>query len=62
MRNTSTDQTIIGKKVFKAELVKYNAKVKSYKVDNGRFIEKEFRDKILNSNQSITYCYISIHH
>ena len=57
-------QTIISKREFEKHAASNNIlNVKSYyHADNGIFAEKAFRDEVVSSNQTISYCAVGAHH
>ena len=61
MRHTTLDQTIEVKNASETELAKHNVNIKDYRVDNGRFSVKGFKDEVANVNQTITRCRVRAH-
>ena len=51
-----TDQTTQSKLEFEAYAYNMSVRIQSYRVDNGRFLEKGFRDAVSECRQSINYC------
>ena len=62
MKSTSQEKTLEAKSAFKRKMKKFDVIINSYHADNGRFIEKEFRENIIKCNQSISFCAVGAYY
>jgi len=56
------EQSVAAKQAFEDHMNQMNVSIKAYHADNGIFAEREFREEVSSSNQSITYCGVGAHH
>ena len=56
------DQTLAAKNPFETHAATCGVKISSYRVDNGIFAEKSFRDAVKMAHQTIDFCAVGAHH
>ena len=56
-----TDQTIQSKQEFETIAYNMDVKIRSYRADNGRFLEKGYREAVTACRQTIDYCGVGAH-
>ena len=57
----TSKETIIAKKAFEARSAMMGVEVKHYHCDNGRFADNAFKQSVVASNQTISYCGVNAH-
>ena len=62
MRDYSQDETLESKICFEKLAALHGNTIQSYRADNGRFAENDFRDQIAADGQLIGYCGVGAHH
>ena len=62
MRDLTLDKMLLAKSSFERLDNNGRITIKSYRANNGHFVDKGFQDAIEDSNQSITFCGIGGHH
>ena len=55
MRNLTLEETLLAKDAYERFLNSNGVSVQAYHADNGRFVDKGFRDDCKSSNQTITF-------
>ena len=61
-RSTTGDETISAKEAFEREAHSNGNVISHYRADNGRFVEKSFRDHVDKCIQTIDFCGVNAHH